>query len=193
MEYLLWWSWKLLSPSLVFGWFFRILTPSEQSAQAILIETFLHWETFLFSILIFWIFEMRKTFNKWAAFPLYLFFFSPENTFASSTLSCLVCCYLFSFFLLDRPVRPSMNKTHLNLWMKGNLISQNEAKLGSQLQLSGGTWQVGFAQWFRLFRFYSWLWLLIHRSNSSEVSNVTSVSISLFCEEVNSQFIPLQE
>lgn len=75
MEYLSWWSWKLPSPSLVFGWFLRILTPSEQSTQAILIETFLHWETFLFSILIFWIFEMRKTFNKWAAFPLYLFFF----------------------------------------------------------------------------------------------------------------------
>lgn len=115
-----------------------------------------------------------ENFQQVGCIPL-VFFFS-EDTLVYTTLSCLVCCYLFSFF----PLGQTWQNQHE--WDSFEFVNERKSYITKMKPSWVGMFssaealgKLDFAQWFRLFRFYSWPRLLIHRSNSSEVSNITSV------------------
>lgn len=94
---------------------------------------FLRWEMFLFSILTFWVFEMRKPFNVIRCIPPFLFFLkltlcTTQELFG--VLLPILCIFSFFFFflLLDRPGSLIlMNEPRLNLWMRGSLVTKMKA------------------------------------------------------------------
>lgn len=136
-------------------------------------NTFLHWEMFLFSILTFWLFEMRKTSSVVRCIPPFLFFL--KIPLCTTRVVWCALTYFFFFCWMDQAEYHSHEWVSLEFVNERKSYHKSEVKLGSRIQLSGGTWQVDSAPWFRLFRFYSWSWPLIHRSNSSEISNIASV------------------